>query len=99
MELWFEPEYDWRARVIRHVPGSEFEIQMVQADPEWMGTRIGFRLERRPKGTHVRFHHTGWPSPNEHWRAFCYCWAMYLRLLKRYLEHGEIPPYEKRLEA
>jgi hypothetical protein len=42
---------------------------------------------------------TGWPVDNEHWRISCYCWAMYLRLLRRYLEHGEIVPYERRLEV
>jgi uncharacterized protein YndB with AHSA1/START domain len=29
----------------------------------------------------------------------CYCWAMYLRVLRRYLEHGERVPYEGRLDA
>jgi hypothetical protein len=32
-------------------------------------------------------------------RAFGYAWAMYLRLARRYLEHGEFVPYEKRLEV
>jgi len=29
----------------------------------------------------------------------CYCWAMYLRIMRRYLEHGESVPYERRLDA
>jgi Activator of Hsp90 ATPase homolog 1-like protein len=28
-----------------------------------------------------------------------YCWAMYLRILKRYVEFGEEVPYEKRLQV
>ena len=36
---------------------------------------------------------------NEHWRISCYCWAMYLRLIRRYLEYGETIPYESRLDA
>jgi hypothetical protein len=28
-----------------------------------------------------------------------YCWAMYLRILKRWLEFGEQVPYEKRLSV
>ncbi|MCH8956850.1 SRPBCC domain-containing protein, partial [candidate division KSB1 bacterium] len=36
---------------------------------------------------------------NEHYRVSCYCWAMYLRLLKRYVEHGETVPYEDRLDV
>jgi hypothetical protein len=36
---------------------------------------------------------------NEHWRISCYWWAMYLRVLRRYLEHGESVAYEDRLDA
>ena len=98
-ELWFGPEYDWRARVTRSVSPSEFELQMTKANPDWLGTRVGFRLEGRDATTQVRFYHTGWPTSNEHWRVSCYCWAMYLRILRRYLEHGEEVPYEERLDA
>lgn len=98
--LSFGPGYDWRAKVTRYVPGSAFELQITQAHPDWMGTRVGCHLEPESQTvTRVRFFHTGWPEDNEHWRISCYCWAMYLRLLRRYLEHGEIVPYEKRLEV
>jgi len=53
---------------------------------------------REPDGDACSFH-TGWPEDNKHWRISCYCWAMYLRLLRRYLEYGEIVPYERRLEV
>lgn len=60
--------------------------------------RVGCQLDGEP-ATRVRFYRTGWPTQNEHWRISCYCWAMYLRLLRRYLENGETVPYEQRLEA
>jgi uncharacterized protein YndB with AHSA1/START domain len=98
-ELWFGPEYDWRARVTRCVPDSEFELQMVRADNDWIDTRVGFRLETRAGGTWVRFYHAGWPVANEHYRISNNCWAMYLRILRRHLEHGESVPYESRLDV
>jgi uncharacterized protein YndB with AHSA1/START domain len=94
--LWFSPEYDWRGRVSRHAPDSEFELEITRADSDWTGTRVGFVLLPRDGGTSVRFHHTGWAEPNEHFRISSYCWAMYLRLLKRYVEQGEVLPYEQR---
>jgi uncharacterized protein YndB with AHSA1/START domain len=97
--LWFGPKFDWRARVSKCVADSDFELEVVTADKDWVGTRVGFHLESRGGVTQVRFHHTGWASPNEHWRISCYCWAMYLRILRRYLEHGEEVPYEKRLDV
>ena len=98
-ELWFGPQYDWRARVTACIRDAAFELEMVRADADWTGTRVGFRLEGRGGTTTVHFYHTGWPSKNEHWRISCYCWAMYLRILRRYLEHGELVPYQERLDV
>jgi len=98
--LHFGPGYDWRGRVTRYAPGSAFELLITQAHPDWMGTRVGCQLEPEGKAaTRVRFYHTGWPEQNEHCRVSCHCWAMYLRVLRRYVEYGEVVPYEKRLEV
>ncbi len=98
-DLRFGPEYAWRAVVLRSVPDTEFELEMIDADQDWTGTRVGFRLEDRGETTWLRFSHTGWPTANEHYRISCHCWAMYLRILRRHLEHGESVPYESRLDA
>jgi uncharacterized protein YndB with AHSA1/START domain len=98
-ELGFGPEYDWRARVTRSVPNAEFELEMVRADSDWAGTRVGVRLTPRNAGTWMEFYHAGWPSSNEHYRISCTCWAMYLRVLRRSLEHGESVAYENRLDV
>jgi hypothetical protein len=34
----------------------------------------------------------GWPEANGHYRTSCHCWALYLRILRRYLEFGETVP-------
>lgn len=98
-ELWFGPEYDWRAVVSRCVPGAEFELRMVRAQQDWMPTRVGFVLSEDNGVTQVRFQHTGWPEANEHYRISCHCWALYLRLLRRWVEHGEKVDYDARLDA
>ena len=97
--LRFGPKYEWRAIVTKFTPDAEFELQFDRADPDWLGTRVGWLLEPRDSSTWVRFHHTGWPVANEHYRISCNCWALYLRLLRRYVEHGEFVPYENRLDA
>jgi uncharacterized protein YndB with AHSA1/START domain len=98
-QLWFGPEYDWRARVTTCVPPVQFEIEIVRAAADWLGTRVGFLLEDAGGATRVRFSHVGWSEPNEHYRVSCYCWPMYLRILRRYLEYGELVPYAERLEV
>ncbi len=60
---------------------------------------MGFALAPMEGGTHVAFSHTGWPAANAHFRTSSFCWAMYLRLFKRYVEAGEVVPYARRLDA
>jgi uncharacterized protein YndB with AHSA1/START domain len=91
--LHFGPEYEWRAKVTRCEPGRAFELQMNDAHEDWKNTRVGFELQPEMQGvTRVRFYHTGWPAENEHWRVSCYCWPMYLRLLRRFLQYDEFVP-------
>lgn len=98
-DLGFGPEYQWQARVTTYSPDSAFELEFVKADDDWTGTRVGFQLEPRGDRTWLRFSHTGWPSANEHYRISCNCWAAYLRILRRFLEHGETVPYADRLDV
>jgi len=98
-ELFFGREYDWRARVTRCRPGEEFELELTHASDDWVGTRVGFTFEPAESGTLVRFRHSGWDDASEHFRVSSYCWAMYLRIMKRWLEYGETVAYQDRLDA
>jgi uncharacterized protein YndB with AHSA1/START domain len=91
--------YVWKAVVSEYAKGKAFELKMTAADADWLGTKVGFVLLTHPDKTEVNFYHTGWPVENEHFKTSGYCWAMYLRILKRYLEFGERVPYEKRLQV
>ena len=96
----FGPGYEWKGRVTRCTPDSAFELEMTKAHEDWMGTRVGCEIQPEGKNAaRVRFYHTGWPEGNEHWRVSCYCWAMYLRIMRRFLEYGETVPYENRLNV
>jgi uncharacterized protein YndB with AHSA1/START domain len=98
-ELFFGPGYDWRAKVSRCQPGAEFELEITSADSDWTGTRVGFSMEPRDGGTWVRFWNSGWAEANAHHRRSSFCWAMYLRQLRRYVERGQTVAYEDRFEA
>jgi uncharacterized protein YndB with AHSA1/START domain len=98
-ELHFGPGYDWRARVTRCAAPREFELQVGESHEDWVNSRVAFHLAEKGGTTTVHFSHTGWPSANEHWRSSVYCWAMYLRIMTRNIEHDESVPYEKRLNV
>ena len=97
--LYFGPAYDWCARVTRLVPDEAFELTMTTAMPEWLGTRVGVRLTPQGDRTMVSFSHSGWADASEHFRITSCCWAMYLRILRRFIEHGERVPYAQRLDV
>jgi uncharacterized protein YndB with AHSA1/START domain len=98
-ELDFGPEYQWQAIVTKAVPGEAFELKLTRADADWVGSTVGFELAPSGSGTAVRFAHRGWPLANDHYRTSCHCWALYLRILRRHLEHGESVPYDQRLDV
>ena len=97
--LYFGPQYDWRARVAHCEQDAFFELEMTRADTDWQGTRVSFQLEPRDGGTWLRFGHLGWREADDHCRISSFCWAMYLRILKRHIEHGEAVPYAERLNV
>ena len=100
MSLGFGPEYQWTALVTRCVTDREFELELVDAMPDWVGTQVGFQLAATASGgTRVQFHHAGWAKAGEHFRTSAFCWAMYLRIMKLGVEQGTRVAYPERLEA
>jgi uncharacterized protein YndB with AHSA1/START domain len=97
--LGFGPGYQWTGVVRRFEPSRLVEWEMTAADDDWRGTRVGFRLTPRGEATDVEFWHSGWPDRNAHYRRSSFCWAMYLRLLRRFIERAEVVPYPQRLGA
>ena len=82
-------------RVIRLPPFRNIELAAYRG-----GVKTNSRT-LAPEGegaTRVKFHHTGWPEENEHWRVSCFCWARYLRI-RRNVEYGETVEYERHLEV
>lgn len=94
--FYFSPEYDWTAKVTHVIANKALEWKMLKADNDWTPTSFGFELFQLEEMTRVEFYHKDWTSTNEHFRKTSYCWAMYLNLLKRYVEMNEVVPFEKR---
>lgn len=106
-QLYFMPGYDWRARVTRCEPNAAIEFTVLEAMEDWIGTRVGVEISSATAAataaategearTVVDFYHRGWADNTDHFRISSFCWATYLRLLKRHIEHGEFTPYGQR---
>lgn len=97
-QLDFGPGYVWRAQVTEIQISQVFELKLVHADDDWTGTVVRFEIRGNNNTVRLRFEHQGWPAINDHFRTSSYCWAMYLRCLKRYVEMNELVDYENRLD-
>jgi len=74
-------------------------LEIISAEPEWIGTSVKFHLEQKDGITNIESHHSNWKESSEGMRISSYCWAMHLRILKQNIEFGETVPYESRLEV
>ena len=99
LELEFSDDVHWQVQVTEMVPPTEFEVTLTRADLDWMDSRVGFQLSSGPEAVDVKFYHKGWKEANDHYHISSYCWAMYLRIMKRYVEFGEFVEYEQRLNV
>lgn len=98
-DLNFGPGYAWVAEITKYNPIHEIEFTFHESDPDWNGTKVGVSLVEEKKLTMVHFYHEGWREINAHFKISTYCWAMYLRLLKRFVEHNETVAYSERLRV
>lgn len=98
-QLGFGPGYNWAGTVTAYSPNQEFELTISHSESDWNGTKVHFLIREINDKVRVQFAHKGWPESNEHYRISCYCWAMYLRVMRRHLEHNEFVAYENRLDV
>jgi len=96
----FGPGYRWQGLLAACDPDRWIEWEITDADGDWTGTKVGARFtERDGDRTVVDFYNSGWRHANDHFRTSSCCWANYLRVLRRFVEHGERVPYERRDEV
>lgn len=94
--FYFGPEYDWRAEVIKVIPGRELTWKMKVCREDWLPTSVGFQLTPVGSDTSVAFFHKDWQEATEHFGITSFCWGQLLVGLKRFIEEGIVVPFEKR---
>lgn len=98
--LEFTPEYVWRAEVTKCDAPREFELTITEALDDWIGTKVGFTLSESADGTTLLcFRHSGWAEASAHFRNSSFCWALYLRVMREFVEKGKRVPYADRYSA
>jgi uncharacterized protein YndB with AHSA1/START domain len=100
IELYFSEEYDWEMEVVDFASPQFVEYKMTRCMEDWKVTRLRFELiEKSSESTLLRFTHSGWEEVDDHFRRSSLSWALYLRILRRYIEEGEFVAYGERTRA
>lgn len=95
----FGPGYIWKAKIIAFTKNQFIEYQIIESTEDWKNTIVSLELIATKTDTILRFHHKNWKDDREHFQSSSYCWAVYLRLIKKYLEKGITVNYENRLDV
>ncbi|WP_335966570.1 SRPBCC domain-containing protein [Galbibacter sp. PAP.153] len=94
--FYFSEEYNWFGEVTACIPAKSLEITITQADLDWNGTVLDYKLAEEKGKVLLSFMHRMWKTDNKHFRISSFCWAMLLNGLKNYLEKGVIVPFKNR---
>ena len=71
-------------------------LEITAAVENWTGTNDKFFLTRKGNSTDLQFEYKGWKKTNHYFQVSSYCWATYLRLLKKVIEEEVIFSYDER---
>jgi uncharacterized protein YndB with AHSA1/START domain len=93
-EFKFGDRYHNKMRIVTLEPRRCVEWECLDGDPEWIGTRLVFDLEKHGDQTLLRFGHTQWREMTDFFASCNYNWGFYMRSLKLYCEQGEGEPFE-----
>jgi uncharacterized protein YndB with AHSA1/START domain len=69
-------------------PDALVRWEVVDGEPEWIGTEIRFDLKQEGEHAIVLFQHAGWKEPVEFMYHCSSKWAVFLMSLKKLLETG-----------
>ena len=94
--FYFSEEFNWKGVLAEVTPHRSVFWKFTDAEPDWTNTTLSIELQQEGEWTWLEFRHGNWASESAHFRGSAYCWAMYLRHLKRYVEEGIVVAYDKR---
>ncbi|MFC5813532.1 SRPBCC family protein [Nonomuraea harbinensis] len=79
-------------KVLEARPGERVLWEVVGGPEEWIGTHVGWDLDRAGDYTVILFKHAGWKEPVEFMHHCSTKWAVFLMSLKSLVETGKGAP-------
>jgi uncharacterized protein YndB with AHSA1/START domain len=93
LEFFFQPNYHNKMILLLNEINKKIVWECIKGDPEWIGTKFSFDLEKDKDTTILRFSHYNWGDSTDFFANCNYHWGYYLRSLKLYCETGRGTPF------
>lgn len=85
----FGGDYFKEIRVAELAPNKKVLWEILEADPEWVNTKVGFEISTGKNSAELRFNHSGWKEYTDMFAQCSYHWAVYLGNLKAFAEKSK----------
>jgi uncharacterized protein YndB with AHSA1/START domain len=93
LEFRFGPQFVNKMKVTQLVPGRSVSWECIEANPDWVGTKLTFDLDENEGKTRVRFAHSGWKETSDFFAQCNFSWGRYMESLRNLCEKGKGAPF------
>jgi uncharacterized protein YndB with AHSA1/START domain len=85
----FSGDYYKEIEISELLPGQKVVWKILDAHPEWLGTKVIFDISMSENSAELRFSHNNWKEYTDMFGQCNHHWGIYLENLKVYAESGK----------
>jgi uncharacterized protein YndB with AHSA1/START domain len=93
LEFRFGPQFLNKMKVVELVPDRSVTWECIEANPDWVGTKLSFQLDDNEGKTRVKFLHAGWKEASDFMAHCNFSWGRYMESLRNLCEKGKGSPF------
>ncbi len=88
-------------KVVESKPATSVRWKCITGPPDWLGTEVKFKLQRKEGQTFVLFSHAHWKKQTDFMHHCSTKWGVFLLSLRDWLERneGRPAPYDVKIHA
>jgi len=97
IEFRFTKDYKKGMKILNLEKNKIVEWECVDADAQWLGTKIKFEIIPKDNSTDIKFYHSNWKKVTDLYGICNYHWGLYMKSLKTFIEEGKGNPHNPNL--
>ncbi len=94
-EFRFGPNHCKKMKIKELKAPNNVTWECIGGDPEWIGTKIVFQIDKKGEDAFLKFSHLNWNEETEYFGVCTYHWGRFLDSLKALCETGKGHPFKE----